>query len=60
LEREAVARGIAECILETTQTALPFYQALGYVKSPKTYVLPLTGSTATVLTIRLRAPKAAS
>jgi GNAT superfamily N-acetyltransferase len=60
LEREAVARGIAECILETTQTALPFYQALGYVKSPKTYVLPLTGSSATVLTTRLRAPKAAS
>lgn len=45
--------GIAECFLESKQTALRFYLALGYVKSEQSYVHPLTGSAATVLAKRL-------
>jgi N-acetylglutamate synthase-like GNAT family acetyltransferase len=55
LEEHASALGIMECSLETTRTALPFYQALGYVKTERSYVLPLTGLAATVLSKRLRA-----
>ena len=35
VERRARARtlGLSECFLVATQTALPFYQRLGYVKS---------------------------
>jgi N-acetylglutamate synthase-like GNAT family acetyltransferase len=49
LEAQARALGLSECTLETTQTALRFYQSLGYVKSEETYPLLLTGSPAPVL-----------
>ena len=41
--------GLGECVLETTQTALRFYERLGYVKSEQSYPLLLTGLPATVL-----------
>ena len=53
LEAKARVLGLSECILETTQTALRFYQSLGYVKSEQSYPLALTGAPATVLTKRL-------
>ena len=49
LEARARTLSLTECVLEATQTALPFYESLGYVKSGQTYLLPLTGSPATVL-----------
>jgi N-acetylglutamate synthase-like GNAT family acetyltransferase len=49
LEAQARALGLSECVLETTQTALRFYQSLGYVKSEATYPLSPTGSPATLL-----------
>jgi N-acetylglutamate synthase-like GNAT family acetyltransferase len=54
LEAQARVLGLSECILETTQTALRFYQSLGYVKSEQSYPLALTGAPATVLTKNLR------
>ena len=54
MEDNARALGIAECRLETTQTALRFYQALGYVRTGQSYVLPLTGSPAIILSKCLR------
>jgi N-acetylglutamate synthase-like GNAT family acetyltransferase len=54
LEEAASSLGLSECVLETTQTALPFYQSLGYVKSGETYPLSLTGSPATVLRKNLK------
>jgi N-acetylglutamate synthase-like GNAT family acetyltransferase len=54
LEARARALGLRECVLETTQTALRFYQGLGYVKSEESYPLSLTGSPATVLRKSLR------
>jgi len=54
MEEDAKARGIEECWLETTQTALRFYRDLGYVVSDRSHILPLTGAPATVLTKRLR------
>jgi N-acetylglutamate synthase-like GNAT family acetyltransferase len=53
---EATARklGLEECRLESTQTALRFYQALGYARSDESYTMPLTGTPATVLRKRLR------
>jgi N-acetylglutamate synthase-like GNAT family acetyltransferase len=54
MEDQARALGIEECSLETTQTALGFYQGLGYVISERSYTLPLTGTPAVVLTKRLR------
>jgi N-acetylglutamate synthase-like GNAT family acetyltransferase len=53
LEETARALGVAECRLESSQTALRFYQALGYVRSEQSYILPLTGSMAVVLSKRL-------
>jgi GNAT superfamily N-acetyltransferase len=53
LEETARALGVLECRLESSQTALRFYQALGYVKTEQSYVLPLTGSMAVVLCKRL-------
>jgi GNAT superfamily N-acetyltransferase len=52
---EATARklGLAECRLESTQTALQFYRDLGYVDAKESYILPLTGTPATVLRKRL-------
>jgi GNAT superfamily N-acetyltransferase len=52
---EATARnlGLAECRLESTQTALQFYRRLGYVDAKESYILPLTGTPATVLRKRL-------
>ena len=49
LEAQASTLGLSECVLETTQTALRFYESLGYVKSEQSYLLPLTGSPATCL-----------
>src|SRR5215472_8010317 len=49
LEARARTLGLGECVLETTQTALRFYERLGYIKSEQTYPLPLTGLPATVL-----------
>jgi N-acetylglutamate synthase-like GNAT family acetyltransferase len=54
LEAQARVLGLRECVLETTQTALRFYQSLGYVKSEESYPLSLTGSPATVLRKSLR------
>jgi hypothetical protein len=39
--------------LESTQTALRFYRRLGYVDAEESYILPLTGTPATVLRKRL-------
>jgi N-acetylglutamate synthase-like GNAT family acetyltransferase len=58
LEARARTLGLTECVLEATQTALPFYESLGYVKSRQTYLLPLTGSPATVLRKSLEPPLA--
>lgn len=49
LERIATDLGLEECRLESTQTARRFYRALGYVESAESYLLPLTGTPATVL-----------
>jgi len=49
LEARASTLGLRECVLETTQTALRFYESLGYVKSEQTYPLSLTGLPATLL-----------
>jgi N-acetylglutamate synthase-like GNAT family acetyltransferase len=54
LEEAARNLGIEECRLESTQTALRFYRALGYVHSNESYPMPLTGTPATVLQKRLR------
>jgi N-acetylglutamate synthase-like GNAT family acetyltransferase len=57
LESKARALGLIECMLETTQTALRFYQRLGYVKTEETYPLSLTGLPATVLRNNLESPQ---
>ena len=49
LEARARTLGLGECVLETTQTALRFYESLGYIKSEQSYPLRLTGLPATVL-----------
>lgn len=54
LEEAARSLGIEECRLESTQTALRFYRALGYVHCDETSPMPLTGMPATVLRKRLR------
>jgi len=53
MEENARTLGITECHLESSQTALRFYQALGYVKSEQSCGIPLTGSSATVLSKQL-------
>jgi N-acetylglutamate synthase-like GNAT family acetyltransferase len=53
LEAIAAELGLEQCSLESTQTALLFYRELGYVQSSESYILPLTGSPATVLYKRL-------
>jgi hypothetical protein len=40
--------------VETTQTALRFYQALGYARTNQSYIHPLIGQPAIVLAKRLR------
>jgi N-acetylglutamate synthase-like GNAT family acetyltransferase len=57
MEENARTLGIRECFLESTQTALRFYVALGYAKNERTDLLPLTGSSATVLSKQLEAPE---
>jgi N-acetylglutamate synthase-like GNAT family acetyltransferase len=57
MEENARKLGIAECTLESSQTALKFYQALGYVKSEQSYILPITGSPAIVLTKKIQPPE---
>ena len=59
LEARARALGLGECVLESTQTALRFYYSLGYLQSPDNYVLPLTGTPATVLRKSLQSPNPA-
>jgi N-acetylglutamate synthase-like GNAT family acetyltransferase len=49
LEARARTLGLTECVLETTRTALRFYQSLGYINSEESYPLPLTGEPATSL-----------
>lgn len=58
LEARTRTLGLTECVLEATQTALPFYESLGYVKSPRTYLLPLIASPATGLRKSLGPPEA--
>jgi N-acetylglutamate synthase-like GNAT family acetyltransferase len=58
LEAHASALGLRECVLETTQTALRFYQSLGYIKSAESYPLSLTGLPATVLRKNLESSRA--
>jgi GNAT superfamily N-acetyltransferase len=60
LENEARGLGLEECSLDCTQTALRFYQELGYALNERSYVMPLTGTQATVLTKRLGSAKAAN
>ena len=57
MEDNAKALGFEECQLESTQTALRFYQELGYAVSGRSYVLPLTGTEAAVLVKPLAPPK---
>jgi len=54
LEDRARAEGIVECTVESSQTALAFYQALGYVRTDHNYTHQLTGTPAIVLAKRLR------
>src|SRR5262245_14278205 len=56
LEDRARADGVAECSVESSQTALRFYQSLGYVRTDLSYPLKLTGSPAIVLVKRLQTP----
>jgi N-acetylglutamate synthase-like GNAT family acetyltransferase len=53
MEEQARTLGLAECCLESSKTAVRFYQERGYVTSDQSYILSLTGSTATVLLKRL-------
>jgi N-acetylglutamate synthase-like GNAT family acetyltransferase len=53
MEEQARTLGLKECSLESSQTALRFYQDLGYVKIEQSNVPPLAGSPATVLSKRL-------
>ena len=57
MEDHARALGIEDCSLDTTQTALRFYQGLGYAISEHSHTLALTSTPATVLTKRLRPRK---
>lgn len=54
LEDRACADGIAECSVESSQTALAFYQAIGYARTDQNYTHHLTGSPAILLAKRLR------
>lgn len=60
IEDHARALGLAQCSLETSQTALRFYDSLGYRPTGQTYTLPLTGSPATVLSKRIAPPTSAA
>ena len=53
LEKTAVELGLETITLETTKTALRFYESRGYVRSDESYMLSLTGTPATVLSKRL-------
>jgi N-acetylglutamate synthase-like GNAT family acetyltransferase len=53
MEESARTLGLAECWLETTKTALRFYQALGYTASEQSHKLPVAGSPAFILPKRL-------
>ena len=56
MEDDARALGLEACELESTQTALRFYQALGYAVSARSDALPLTGTQAMMLAKRLGPP----
>lgn len=54
LEDRARAVGIAECSLDSTKTALRFYQSLGYQPTDQGYIHPVTAAPALTLAKRLR------
>jgi N-acetylglutamate synthase-like GNAT family acetyltransferase len=54
LEDRARAVGIAECSLDSTQTALALYQSLGYERTDQNYTHPVTCAPALVLAKRLQ------
>jgi N-acetylglutamate synthase-like GNAT family acetyltransferase len=54
LEDRARATGIAECSLDSTQTALRFYETLGYARTDQSYIHPVTGAPALALKKRLQ------
>lgn len=53
MEEHARTLGLAECCLESTKTALRFYQGLGYAARGQSQKLPVTSSTALILSKRL-------
>jgi N-acetylglutamate synthase-like GNAT family acetyltransferase len=53
MEEQARTLGLVECCLESSKTALRFYQELGYAKSEQSCIPSLTASPATVLSKRL-------
>jgi ribosomal protein S18 acetylase RimI-like enzyme len=58
LEEHAVAAGIAVCSLDSTQTALRFYQSLGYERTGVGDIHPVTRAPALALSKQLRPPGA--
>ena len=54
LEDRARTAGITECSLDSTQTALRFYQSLGYQPTDQSYIHPVTAAPALALAKRLR------
>ena len=54
LEDRARAAGIAECSLDSTQTALAFYLSLGYERTDRHAIHPVTRAPALVLAKRLQ------
>ena len=58
LEEHATAAGIAVCSLDSTQTALRFYQSLGYERTGAGDIHPVTRAPALALSKQLRPPGA--
>ena len=54
LEDRARTAGIAQCSLDSTQTALRFYESLGYERTDQSYIHPVTGAPALALAKHLR------
>ena len=53
LEENAKAAGLAACNVESTITALRFYEKVGYVRTGEGPIHPLTGAPAIILSKRL-------
>jgi N-acetylglutamate synthase-like GNAT family acetyltransferase len=53
LEENAKAAGLAACNVESSKTALCFYEKAGYVSTRESPIHPLTGTPATILSKRL-------